>query len=170
MIRRGLVCLSMFGLPNYQLEIRTINSSGIDVLCPILLSFMRRLRGHLKFNCADFSRRTPSGGGEGIFIRAAEFCQKIAELIYETDPTSKFFNILRRSLKKAKLVPRQAKIDIAFWGRNVECDAPVQVSVPHWQPRRNKNGVKQPDGYDLEAPLYSSNRNNFEFFMKSFAR
>jgi hypothetical protein len=33
----------MFGLPNYQLEIRTINSSGIDFLCSILLSFMRRL-------------------------------------------------------------------------------------------------------------------------------
>ena len=72
--------------------------------------------------------------------------------------------------KKTKLVPGQAKIDLAFWGRNVKCDAPVQVSITHWQPRRNKNGVKQPDGYDLEAPLYSSNRNNFECFMKIFAR
>ena len=59
---------------------------------------------------------------------------------------------------------------MAFGGRNVKCDAPVQVSITHWQPRRNKNGVKQSDEYDLEALLYSSNRNNFECFMKSFAR
>ena len=51
------------------------------------------LRDHLKFNCADFLRRTPSGGGEGILLRAAEFPQKIAELIYGPYFQT-FFNIL----------------------------------------------------------------------------